>query len=81
LIIESPVFKSFVVFRRFFLFKSFLSSCVELRFKPLEVLVCCSIIDFSLVSKLLTIVAVDGVKTEFFGDNVLKGDKDSLNGD
>lgn len=37
--------------------------------------------DFSLVSKLLTTVAVGGVPPEVFGDNVPYGDKDSLNGD
>jgi hypothetical protein len=37
--------------------------------------------DFSFVSKLLTIVAVGCVDREFFGDNVPYGDKDSLNGD
>jgi hypothetical protein len=34
-----------------------------------------------LVSKLLTMVAEDGLVTEFLGDKLLKGDKDSLKGD
>ena len=75
------MFISFVVFIRFFLFKSLRSSCVELRFKPPDVLVCCSRVDLSFVSKLLTIVVFGGVETECFGDEVPYGDKDSLNGD